>query len=166
MDDIAKAAGLRKASLYHHTPGGKEELFAEVVARNLGKHKEGVENAIHASALNLEAQLKAVARWLIAHAPMGLLAMLHNDLPALSTERAAQLEAKIMSHLWWPIRAVFIAAQERGEIRQVNPDMFTGAFLSLMDGVTYAGTSGRFPMPMEVAADELIRMMLYGLSEH
>ena len=46
MADIATATGIRKASLYHHVPGGKEELFVEVSVRTFERHKEGMSKAL------------------------------------------------------------------------------------------------------------------------
>jgi len=163
MADIAEATGIRKASLYHHVPGGKEELFVEVAVRTFERHKEGMAKALAQAELRLEAQLRAASRWMIDHAPLGLLAMLQNDMPALAVEHATGLERQLMTSLWQPLMSVFEAARERGEIHVVNTDTFVGAFISMMDGLTYIGTTKVSTRPMEEVADELIDMMLNGL---
>ena len=162
MADIAKALGIRKPSLYHHVPGGKEELFVEIAERNFKRHKEGLTRAIGMED-TLQAQLRAASRWMIAHAPLGLLAMLQNDMPALKAAHVAHLEGQLMTSLWAPIRRPFETAKAQGKIRSVDVDTFVGAFISMMDGLTYIGTSGAYDTPMEEVADELIEMMLYGL---
>jgi AcrR family transcriptional regulator len=163
MADIAEATGIRKASLYHHVPGGKEELFVEVSVRTFERHKEGMSKALAQAEAEFKAQLQAASRWMIDHAPLGLLAMLQNDMPELTEEHATGLSGQLMISLWQPLTQVFEAAKERGEIRMVDADTFVGAFISMMDGLTYIGTTNVSSRPMEEVADELIDMMLYGL---
>ena len=163
MADIAEATGIRKASLYHHVPGGKEELFVEVSVRTFERHKEGISKALAQAEAEFKAQLQAASRWMIDHAPLGLLAMLQNDMPELTEEHAMGLEGQLMTSLWQPLTQVFEAAKERGEIRMVDTDTFVGAFISMMDGLTYIGTTKVATRPMEEVADELIDMMLNGL---
>ena len=163
MADIAEATGIRKASLYHHVPGGKEELFVEVSVRTFERHKEGMTRALAKAEPQLQAQLQAASRWMIDHAPLGLLAMLQNDMPELSEEHSTGLSGQLMTSLWQPLVQVFEAAKERGEIRMVDADTFVGAFISMMDGLTYIGTTQVSTRPMEEVADELIDMMLNGL---
>jgi AcrR family transcriptional regulator len=164
MADIATATGIRKASLYHHVPGGKEELFVEVSTRTFERHKEGLTHVLENGQPQLDAQLRAASRWIINHAPLGLLAMLQNDMPELSEENSVHLGRQLMTSLWQPLSQVFDAAKKRGEIDPTHPDTFVGAFISMMDGLTYVGTTNVTPhVPMEEVADELIEMMLHGL---
>jgi AcrR family transcriptional regulator len=41
LRDIAAGLGIRQASLYHHVPGGKEQLYVEVTERNLRRIRMG-----------------------------------------------------------------------------------------------------------------------------
>ena len=164
MADVAGAVGIRKASLYHHVPGGKEELFVEVSVRAFARHHEGLTAALRESEGGLEAQLRAASRWFIAHAPLRLLATLQNDMPALSPENAQGFGARMAAGVWEPLRAEFVAAADRGEVRSDKPDAYVGAFLTLMDGVTYTGSQLNLDESMEETADDLIWMMVRGLA--
>ena len=164
MADIAKAVGIKKPSLYYHVPGGKEELFVEVSERSFKRHQLGLSESIAAADDSLEAQLQAAARWLIAQAPLGLLAMMQNGTPGLKEENAAYIESQRMASLWAPLHAPFETAKAKGEITISSTDTAVGAFLSIMDGVTHIGSlEGVLDQPMEEVADELIHMMLYGI---
>ncbi len=46
LRDIAAAVGMKHASLYYYVPGGKEQLFIEVLERNFHRHREGLTQAI------------------------------------------------------------------------------------------------------------------------
>lgn len=163
MADIAAATGIRKASLYHHVPGGKEELFVEISSRAFERHQKGLAEALGRAEPALGTQLRAASRWLISQAPLSLLAMLQNDMPALGEAHTQSLNHQLLESLWFPLIGVFERAGDRGEIEIGDANAYVGAFVSMMDGLTYIGTSGMSARPMEEVADELITMMVRGL---
>lgn len=162
LRDIAEALDLRQASLYYHFPDGKEQLFMAVVTRALERHQVGLETAIHQAEAQLPAQLRAVAAWFASQPPMHLMSLMHSDLPALSPEQAALLEQSTYQALFTPLRAIFLAAQQRGEIRPVHPDLLTGCVLALFDGLNFAEHRRNAP-PRAVMVDEIIHILLDGL---
>jgi TetR/AcrR family transcriptional regulator, cholesterol catabolism regulator len=164
MQDLAEALGMRKASLYHYAPAGKERLFVEVMERQLLAHGAAVRHGIAHAGSELGAQLRAVAAWAIAHAPLGLLAVQHIDLPALGTQHTSQLEHILDEQLWQPIHQLFVAAEQSGAVRPGHADLYTGAFLSMLDGLTFSGARGRLTTSMEAAAQELVGMLLRGMA--
>ena len=164
MADVAASVGIRKASLYHHVPGGKEELFIEVSVRAFARHHEGLSAALGRAEEGLEPRLRAASRWFIAHAPLRLLATLQNDLPELSPENAQGVGERLIAGVWEPLRRVFAEAVTRGAPRPVSSALCVGAFVSLMDGVTYTGSQLTLTETMEENADELIRMMTRGFA--
>lgn len=167
MADIADAVGVRKASIYHHVPGGKEELFVEIASRTFTRHHEGLGNALAGADDHLEAQLQAAARWFVSQAPLGLLAMLQNDMPALGEAHVEGLERQLLESLWLPLTRIFEAARARGDIAVKDVSAYVGAFVSMMDGLTYIGTAdparGQPGWSMVETADDLIAMMVRGL---
>ncbi len=165
MADIATATGIRKASLYHHVPGGKEELFVEISSRAFKRHEKGLAEALSRAEPELGAQLRAASRWLIGRAPLGLLAMLQNDMPALGEAHVQSLNRQLLESLWLPLTWVFEDASERREIEVEDANSYVGAFVAMMDGLTYIGTSGMSTRSMEEVADELITMMVRGLQK-
>src|SRR5512145_3236714 len=82
LRDISVPLGLNHSSLYHHFPGGKEELFAEVLERNIRRHGEGLTAAMASSDGSLRGKLRGVAAWLLSQPPMDLLRMVKSDLKA------------------------------------------------------------------------------------
>ena len=61
--------------------------------------------------------------------------------------------------------ALFAEAQERNEIRDVDPAQLAGYFLSLMDGISYSSTSGFVDTAMDVLVRDAIDVLLNGLWE-
>lgn len=166
MRDIADSLAMRQASLYYHVPEGKEQLYAEVAMRNLRRHEEGISCAVASTAgKNLEVRLLTLAGWFIDSAPLRLLSMLETDMASLSEERARVLTELAYRALFVPIAALFAEAQERNEIRDVDPAQLAGYFLSLMDGISYSSTSGFVDTAMDVLVRDAIDVLLNGLWE-
>ena len=67
LRDIAAEVGIRHTSLYHHVPGGKEELFIEVTERSLTHHRIGLSEAIVQAGTTIRPQLFAAADWFLSH---------------------------------------------------------------------------------------------------
>lgn len=163
MRDIANALGIKQASLYYHIPGGKEELYVEVMTRNFERHGNGLRQIIASAEINLRTQLKAAATWFVEHAPLGLLGMMQTDMPELSEASQTQLRESLIQQIWQPIHTCFLSAKARGEANDVRAENLTGAFLALMDGVTHAGTNGFLAGGMGESADYLIDILMDGL---
>ena len=162
MRDLADALGMKQASLYYHVPDGKEQLFVEVMERNLARHRYGLTEAIETAAPNLESQLRAIAGWLISQFPLNLLSTFESDMPDLSPESAQQLMQDAYRSLFQPLIALFHTAHQRGEIRYHRPDLLAGLFLSMMDGLSYAHHAQGLTDPAE-DADLLIDILMNGL---
>ena len=58
MRDVADALGMRQASLYHHAPGGKAQLYREVFERMIDHHKAGLEAAVRSAGPEVRARLR------------------------------------------------------------------------------------------------------------
>ncbi len=162
LRDIADELGIKQASLYYHFPGGKEQLFLAMAERMFERHERGIATALEAGGDDLRTQLRGVSEWLSSQRPMKYMSMLHTDLAALSPEHKKQLEQKAHAAMFFPLRESFVAAQQRGEIRSMHPDLLVGCFLLLMDGLNYGETRQGAP-PRHVMADEVISLMLDGL---
>jgi AcrR family transcriptional regulator len=166
MRDIAHSLEMRQASLYYHVPQGKEQLFVEVAERSLLRHREGLTRAIAAAPPQMEAQLRAAAGWFSANMPLRLLGMLETDMAALSAEQAEHLTGLAYDALFLPIARIFVQAQARGEIRDLNPHNLAGNFLSIIDGISYGSTSGHARESVAELVDQGLDLFLNGVRPH
>jgi AcrR family transcriptional regulator len=164
MRDIADSLAIRQASLYYHVPEGKEQLYVEVATRSLRRHQAGIDQIVaEIQEKRLDLRLLALADWFIGHAPLRLLSMLETDMASLSAEHAQLLTRLAYESLFVPIAKIFAEAQERGEIREIDPPQLAGYFLSLMDGISYSSTSGLVDTEMDVLAGNALDVLLNGL---
>lgn len=163
LRDIALAVGIRHASLYHHVPGGKEELFVEVTERNLKRHADGLQQALANAEVNVRAQLQAVAQWLLSQPPMDLIRMTHSDMPAVAPKQAQRLMTLAYASLLEPVVGVMQEAQARGEIKHPDVGLVGSGMVGLIESLHAIPeqylTKSRLQM-----AYELIDVMLHGIA--
>ncbi len=162
LRDIAEAIGIRQASLYHHVPGGKEQLYVEVTERGLQRHQAGLEAAL-ATATGIRAQLRAAARWLLSQPPMNLSRFVRSDLPSIAREHADRLLATSYTTLFAPIERALRDADRTAEIKLRSPMLLAATFISLIEGIWDADYVGAVRHTHAEMADELVDVLLDGL---
>jgi AcrR family transcriptional regulator len=134
LKDIAGQVGIRHASLYHHFPGGKEQMFIEVTERNLRRHHAGIQSAI-AQAEDVRGQLKAVAAWFLSQPPMDLIRMTYSDMPAIDSQAAWRLSELAAEMLIEPIHTLLRDGATRGEIAHDDLGLIAGGLLGMIGSI-------------------------------
>ncbi|NJR75342.1 MAG: TetR/AcrR family transcriptional regulator [Scytonema sp. CRU_2_7] len=164
MRDIANAVGIRQASLYYHFPS-KEQLFVAVTERMFERHRLGLQEAIDGNEDDLRSQLHAIGTWFLSQPPIHFLSMVHTDMPLLNEENTARLSACSQQCIFEPICQIFVQAQQRGEIRNVRPQLLAGFFLSVIESLPLTTTLA-VAVPREIIVNEMISVLLDGLKPH
>lgn len=161
MRDIAALLGVRQAALYYHAPEGKSQLFMMVVERNMERQRKGLESVIEAAPHELHAQLTAISLWLVDHMPIDMIGMLRSD-AAQTGDNGAQLFAHVSRSIMAPILRVVMEAQERGEVRDMEPTALAGMLIANMNWT--ALLTHYFPIgrPKEQMIESQISVLLYG----
>lgn len=162
LRDIADELGIRQASLYHHFPHGKEELFVEVTERAMNRHAEGMRNTIATAPEDVECQLKAIARWMLSQPPIDMARMVRSDMVEIDESHRHRLMQSALRSLVLPIEAVFDRGIDREDLRQVGHSrLLASSFLSILEAIQ---VSVRFSSrPPEDMADEMIGVLMDGL---
>lgn len=162
LRDIAAEVGIRHTSLYHHVPGGKEELFVEVTERNFNRHSIGLKQMMSETAPDIRSQLQAIANWLLSQPPMDLVRMMHSDMPAIDEAQAERLSLLALESLIVPIEEALQRAAQQGEVSHHNLALVAGGILGMIESLyaipAYAVIGSRAAM-----AHELIDVLLNGL---
>jgi AcrR family transcriptional regulator len=136
LKHLADQLGMKQASLYYHFPQGKEQLYVEVMLRHLEHRRTVVESLISKSETTLKSCLVSVGVWLIQQIPLHAGRMFVSDLPELSPDKAAQLEASIYCCVFAPIESIFI--QYRHQLKeqfQTDLGFIGGTFLCSLESL-------------------------------
>lgn len=135
LNDLAEALGMRKASLYHHAPDGKEMLYVEVMERTLRRYRAGLEQAIQHSGMTFIGKLRAAAHWLIEQPSLHYGRMMQSDMAAISPENANRLRIATHNALLFPLTAAFVPEMEQRGIDTAKVQYLTGAFLAIVESI-------------------------------
>jgi TetR/AcrR family transcriptional regulator, cholesterol catabolism regulator len=162
LRDIASTIGLTHSALYYHFPGGKEELFAEVMERNIRRHGEGLAAGMEAGGRSLRGKLRGAADWLLSQPPMDLIRMAETDLKAISPEAARRLMDLVYVLILRKLQAAIEAARDSGEVGACDPGLLAGGIVGLVESlhsvpVTIVGRDRR------AMAAELVDVLLKGI---
>ncbi len=160
---IAEALDIKQASIYHHTKN-KESLFVEVVERSFTRHQEGLRAAINGeSDDDVEAQLRAAAKWMLAQKPVDFGRMINSDMTALKDDgqRGRLMDLGYQS-LLVPIEEIFAEAFRNGCIRTMHPTTLAGGVISLISALQWAPWYESFDERVQ-EANRLIDVFVNGL---
>lgn len=128
MQQIADAAAVNKATLYHHFRD-KEDLFVSVMAVEFARVRAGM-TASAAEEGSLRERLQRVATY--------ILATRQSDVGRLSADLRIHLSEERRTRLlegcpapWEPIQAMLEQAVASGEARAIDPELAARAFFAM-----------------------------------
>lgn len=161
LKDIAKALGIKQASLYYHFPLGKEDLYVDVMLRHLERRRTVLKKLIAQANPDLESCLQKLGIWLIKQPPLNGARMILTDLPQLSPEKAAQIESAMYRCAFAPIEDLFVTYRSdlQDNLRE-SPGFIGGTFLSAIEALYTVKRYG-FKSDEQLVA-ELITLLLQG----
>lgn len=162
LRDIAAEIGIHHTTVYHHVPGGKEQLFIDVVERNLQHHRQGLTQAIAGVPPDIRSQLRAVADWLLSQPPMDLVRMVYSDLPSIDPAQADRLSRIAFETMLLPIEAVLRSARQQGVIDYEDLILAAGTSIGMIESL-YAVPQRVAIKSRQTMAYEMIDILLNGL---
>ncbi|HEU0116455.1 MAG TPA: TetR/AcrR family transcriptional regulator [Thermomicrobiales bacterium] len=161
MQQIADAAAVNKATLYHHFRD-KEDLFVAVIAAEFERERAGIAGALAADG-DLRDRLQRVAAHLFAsqHADFGrLLADLREQ---VSECRRGELAARCAPP-WVQLREAIDQATASGETRPVDPELVAQLFFAMVGSQSWWSKFGADrPAPDAQLAATLADIMISGI---
>jgi AcrR family transcriptional regulator len=161
LRDISSAIGMRHASLYYYAPGGKKQLYIEVMERNFLRHRHGLTESIKAANGDLRQQLYAVAGWLVSQPPLDFSRMHEADMAEIGQEQAKRLMEMAYDAMRIPIITALEQATEDGLIELDDLNIAAMALVSLIQSVHNVPTHYGFELRQRIGT-KLVDMLLDG----
>jgi TetR/AcrR family transcriptional regulator len=162
MQQIADAAGVTKATLYHHFRD-KEDLFLEVMRLAMRRSQDQFAATLDGGA-TLRDKLIAVAMHHVSSERADL-QRLFADLHQHAGEEGKRAFLATCDRPWAFLEPVIAAAIDRGEIAPIDPGfasrVILGAIASQMQAARY---SDDLPSPDAALAEQLVDLLLTGLA--
>jgi len=162
VKDIAKAAGIHHASIYHHVPDGKSALYVEVMTRHMERYRDGLQANINAADAPLKENLRQIASWMLSQPPLDVIRLANSDLPAIGTAEADGLSDLAFTATILPIVAVLEAAKRQGEITHDNFGHIAGAIFSSFESL-HAVPDAYLEKSRQSMADDIIEVFIRGM---
>jgi AcrR family transcriptional regulator len=161
LRDIASKMDMRHASLYYYAPGGKEQLYLDVMERTMRRHQTGLEHAIDTAGPDFRTRIYAVVDWLTAQPPLDLVRMNQADTPELSPDKAEWLMTLAYDSLRLPIGNAIKHASQAGLITVPDADLAALALVSLVESV-HAIPRAYYPGNLATIGRQFADMLLDG----
>ena len=141
LDDIAQAAGLTRATLYYHY-SSKSEIFVEGVMATAEFVNEQIKRVVNLRDLTVRERLERMVRYRreagVAWEPGAESGeevnekMVEETLPHLAPEQRGRIVAAF-KRIHEPTRALIVEGIERGELRDLPPDVIKYMFWQIFE---------------------------------
>ena len=130
MEHIAKHTGIRKASLYHHFPDGKDQIVLEIAERMIEFDAQGFQAAFEAHT-TVRQRLEAMAHFSFQDTRQTN-AVLRDAARFMPADHQRRIGHLFFERLFEPVRATFSAGIASGELGPHDPHFAAFSFLSLL----------------------------------
>jgi AcrR family transcriptional regulator len=160
MDEVAKMVGIRKPSLYHYFPEGKDQMLLEVMEDLIAKDALGIEAAI-AGGSTVRQKLEAIANYVFMQQRQTD-RVLSQSAPFLPKDHQATIFQMFFAKHYQPIQAVFLEGIKHKHLRLHDTERSTWAFLGLISEMNALMLSGQQRNQTEMAT-WLVGVLIDGL---
>jgi TetR/AcrR family transcriptional regulator, cholesterol catabolism regulator len=132
LDKIAKILDIKRPAVYYHFPGGKEELFREMVDQIIEERLANLNAAIQ-KGTNTQERLEKMIWTIVENPMMDIRRTLSVEMNAFENSETRELLWQKLGKLRTLLMSVFEEAVEKGEFRQLNLNLVFFSFLTLCD---------------------------------
>lgn len=162
IDDVARACGVTKATVYYYFPS-KAELFTETMIQMMDRIRARILSILQEDIPLRERLLKVTEAHLTATLDVDLEGFMRgtkNSLSAIQIKKMREAEEK----MYQAIEKTFSEAIANGEIREINPTFAAHTYVSLLKVGNYrdAENQGIFSSS-ELAAGQIVDFFWNGL---
>ncbi|MER1996221.1 MAG: TetR/AcrR family transcriptional regulator [Arthrobacter sp.] len=134
MVEVGRAADIRRPSIYHHFPNGKEEVFTQVALRFIDKEHARIKAALETRPALRDKLAALVEVSADSDSRLSLEQRIYEALNHVSLETRELVSSRYVQDLLSPVSDLFSEAIAQGELRG-EPGFLANAFLSLAKAI-------------------------------
>lgn len=135
LQAVTEAVGIKRPSMYHHFPDGKEQIYSEVALRMIEADTVRVAAALSSSS-DLEDRLLALAMLHTDDArKVALDQRIYDATRYVSDETRTVVSSRYVAGLFAPVREMMADAIAAGELRGEDPELLMQAFFGMAGAV-------------------------------
>jgi AcrR family transcriptional regulator len=135
LQSITDAVGIKRPSLYHHFPDGKEQIYTEVALRMIDDDAARVAAAL-ADHRDLKGRLVALALLHTDDARKAALDQrIYDATRYVGDETRTLVSTRYVEGLLSPVTDMMRQAVSRGELRPIEPDLLMQTFFGMTGAV-------------------------------
>ena len=132
---LAEEVGIQRPSLYHHFPGGKEQLYSEVALRMIDTDAQRVAEALAVSD-SLRPRLVALAMLHTTDPRRSALEQcIYDATRHVSDDTRTLVSTRYVEDLLAPVNGMMREAVDSGELRDQDPDFLMNTFFGMASAV-------------------------------
>lgn len=133
LQEVCDGLGIKPASLYHHFPGGKEELYLAVIERRLRRVEQKIQE-LRAAHPDLPSLLSEFAQWYLGEVRMNMFFMAEMEMRHLSLRGQERLKTISLRHVFHPLGEVFASFSHL--LREpFDPELFVTSWMALQSSI-------------------------------
>lgn len=132
--EVGRAADIRRPSIYHHFPNGKEEVFIQVALRFINDEHDRIISAIETPGSLRDKLAALVAVSADDGSRLSLEERIYEALNHVSQETKDLVSNRYVTGLLAPVSDLFSRAIAEGEVRG-EPEFLMSAFLNLAKAI-------------------------------
>ena len=163
MREIADAAGLRKASIYHHFRD-KEELFTAIVLEETIDLRHKMEESV-SGVTDFHERLQRLTETQMISTRSHSMRLAEDFRTHIPENRHEEMHAELRK-LFAIYESVFADAHSAGEITDIEPSLAASCFFQIVLSLAWdwLETGGPVKPEPSVLADLAVRIMLFGIA--
>lgn len=133
LQTLAEELGIKPASLYYYFPGGKEEIYIDVLNTRLKSYRDQI-ISMSEEHKNLESFLKHFAYWFVAQPTMNMSLISQMDMPHLSPKGKQMVTKAVQESIFVPLRD--IVQGHALYLKKIETMRIIGIYITLLNGMS------------------------------
>lgn len=158
LQEVADSLDIKASSLYYYFPGGKEELYVEVLRVRLNEYRQQV-TRLSQNFPALDVFLAEFAKWFVLQPPMNMDLISQFDMPFLSIKGRETAMRLVRESIFGPLNQVL--SDHSPKFKNIDTVRIVGIYITLLNGLNSAVRGGY--VSFDKVVEDFVEVFLRGV---